>query len=319
LTLLVGVVAFAVTVAATPVAIVAARRYGIVDRPGELKLQDVPIPYLGGVAVFAGLIIGAAVGRPTVLVPLGAALVLGVTDDRFDIPALWRLAGEVVIAVAVIVTCPIHLPGGLGAVLLVIVVILVVNGMNLIDGLDMLAAGVAAVAGIGFALVLHGSARQLAVALTGALLGFLVFNRPPARIYLGDGGSYLVGTALAVLVAEAWAPGVPDHIGVAAVALIAVPVGEVALSIVRRARSRRSLMAGDRGHPYDQLVRRGWPRPAASLAYIGFEALLAVGVVTTVHAGSLAGSVTLDVVAALLVVVAAGATGALRPDEEERQ
>ena len=72
---------------ATPLVIVAAKRTGIVDRPGALKPQTDPVPYLGGVAVFAGTAVGAAVGRPTVMVPLAAALCLGVADDRFDLPA----------------------------------------------------------------------------------------------------------------------------------------------------------------------------------------------------------------------------------------
>lgn len=318
-TVTVGIVAVLVTVAATPLVMAAARRFGVLDRPGELKPQAAPVPYLGGVAVFAGLIVGAAVGRPSVLIPLGGALLLGVADDLINLPAHWRLAGQVVIAIAVIATCPVHLPGLVAAGAILVVVILVVNGTNLIDGLDMLAAGVAGVAGVGFALVLHGSARPLAVALACTSLGFLVFNRPPARIYLGDGGSYLLGTTLTVLLAESWAPGVPDRIGVAVLALVAIPVGEVAFSIVRRARSRQALMAGDRGHPYDRLVARGWPRPAASLAYIGVEAVLAAGVVATVHTHSPTAAVVLDVAAALLVVTAAAATGALRPDDEVRR
>ncbi len=66
--------------------------------------------------------------------------------------------------------------------------------MNLIDGLDMLASGVVTAAAVGFAAVLHGPGRQLAVALGASLIGFLTFNRPPARVYLGDGGAYLLGT-----------------------------------------------------------------------------------------------------------------------------
>ena len=88
-----------------------------------------------------------------------------------------------------------------------------INGVNLIDGLDMLAGGVAAVAAGGFAVILHGSGRQLAIALAASLLGFLVYNRPPARVYLGDGGAYLLGTGLTVLVAESWAPGRPVRWG----------------------------------------------------------------------------------------------------------
>jgi UDP-GlcNAc:undecaprenyl-phosphate/decaprenyl-phosphate GlcNAc-1-phosphate transferase len=316
--LLIGVVALVVTVAVTPLMIVVARRTGIVDRPGALKPQAKPVPYLGGVAVLAGAAVGVAAGRPTVMVPLVAALGLGVADDRFDLPAVGRLAGQVVVGVAVVVTCPVHLPAVVAALVIPVVTVLVINGVNLIDGLDMLAAGVAAVAAVGFAAMLHGSARQLAIGLGAALVGFLAYNRPPARIYLGDGGSYLLGTGLAVLLAESWAPGLAAPVGSAALAVVAIPVGEVAFAATRRLRGHSSLMAGDRGHPYDRLVDRGWPRPAASLAYIGMEAVLVAAAVIAVHLRSMAASLAVDAGAAVLLVASAVATGALAPDHESR-
>jgi len=312
----VGAMALAVTIAATPVVIVVANRLGIVDRPGELKPQTRPVPYLGGVAVFAGLIVGAASGRPTTVVPLAMALALGVADDRFDLTPTTRLVGQLAIGGTVVVTCPVHLPGVLGAIAIVVVTVVVINGVNLIDGLDMLAAGVIAVAAIGFAVVLHGAGRSLGIALAAALAGFLLYNRPPARVYLGDGGSYLLGTAATVLLVDAWAPGVAVPIGLAALALVAVPVAEVAFALVRRARGGRSLLAGDRGHPYDHLVARGWAPLAASVAYIAMQLLLTAGVLAAVHTTTMSAALVVDLVAAALLVVSAAATGALTPDQE---
>ena len=313
-----ALVALGAALVTTPAAMVLARRTGVMDRPGQLKSQTVAVPYLGGVGVFAGTAVGVLIGRPSVLVPLGAALVLGVADDRFDLPPVARLVGELAIGIAVVATCPVHLPGALAGVALVAVTVLLINGVNLIDGLDLLAGGVGAVAAVGFAVLLHGADRQLAVALAAALLGFLAYNRPPARIYLGDGGSYLVGTALAVLVAGSWAPRVAVATGAAALALVAVPAAEVAFAVVRRLRGRQSLMAGDRGHPYDRLVTRGWPRPAASAAYIGAEAVLAAAAVVAAHRSSLAAAVLVDVMGAVALTVLAGAVGALAPDPEVR-
>jgi UDP-GlcNAc:undecaprenyl-phosphate/decaprenyl-phosphate GlcNAc-1-phosphate transferase len=307
-------VAFAVALVATPLAMVVARRTGIMDRPGDLKSQTSPVPYLGGVAVFAGMAIGAAAGRPTVVVPLAAALVLGVADDRFDLPPWLRLAGEVGIGVAVLATCPVRFGAPEAVPLVVVITVLLVNGVNLLDGLDLLAGGVAAVAAVAFALLLQGSGRQLAVASAAALLAFLVFNRPPARIYLGDGGAYLSGTALAVLVARCWEPHVPARVGTAALALVAVPAAEVAFAVVRRVRGRQSLTAGDRGHPYDRLVTRGWPRLSASLVYLGIEAVVAVGAVAIAHHASLGAAIVLDLVVAAGLVGLASAAGALAPD-----
>jgi UDP-GlcNAc:undecaprenyl-phosphate GlcNAc-1-phosphate transferase len=313
---LIAGLALVATLALTPVVMVTARHLGIVDRPGALKPQTAPVPYLGGIAVFVAVVVGAAAGRPAVLIPLGMALGLGVADDRVDLPAPIRLIGQLAIGGAVVATCPVHLDGTIAAILILAVTVLMINGVNLIDGLDMLAGGVVAVAAVGFAVALHGAGRQLAIALAAGLVGFLFYNRPPARIYLGDGGSYLLGAALAVLVADAWAPGVAAPVGIAALALVAVPVAEVACAMVRRFRGGRSLLAGDRRHPYDRLVARGWSAPAASLAYIGLEAILTAGALVAVHLASVTAAVIIDVTAAVLLVASGAGTGALTPDEE---
>lgn len=313
-TLVVGAVALVVALCLTPLAVLAARRLDVVDRPGTLKPQPVAVPYLGGTAVLCGVAVGAAVGRPSVLVPLVLATALGVADDRVGLPPLVRLAAQLAVGGCVAATVPVHLAGGPGAVLVVAVTLVVVNGVNFIDGLDLLTAGVGTVAAVAFALVLHGAGRQLATALAAALVGFGWYNRPPARIYLGDGGSYLVGTALCVLLAEAWAPGVPTPTGIATLAIVAVPAAEVAFAVLRRLRGGGSLMTGDRGHPYDRLVARGWPRPAASGAYAATEAVLAAGAVAAAHAGAVGAAVGVALVAAGLLVAGAAAAGALAPD-----
>jgi UDP-GlcNAc:undecaprenyl-phosphate GlcNAc-1-phosphate transferase len=312
----VAVVAFVVTLVVTPLAIVVATRTGIMDRPGRLKEQQRPVPYLGGVAVLAGVLVAVLSDRPSLALPLIAATALGVADDRVDLPPRVRVVGELAVGAAVVVTCPVHLPGAVAAVALVAVTLLLVNGVNLMDGLDLLAGGTVAVAGVGFALLLHGTGRTLAAALAAALGAFLVFNRPPARIYLGDGGAYLLGTVLTILLARSWAPHTGHPTGVAACALVALPAAEVAFAVVRRLRGRRPLMAGDRGHPYDRLVARGWPRTAASAAYIGAQGVLAVGAVVAGRQASLTLAVAVDALGGIALVVAAGLVGALSPDEE---
>ena len=311
-----AVVAFMVTLVLTPLAIVVANRTGIMDRPGALKEQARPVPYLGGVAVLAGLLVAVLSDRPTLAVPLVAATALGVTDDRFDVPPLIRVVGEVAVGVAVVVTCPVHLPSAVAAVGIIAVTLLLVHGVNLMDGLDMLAGGTVAVAGVGFAVVLAATGRHLGVALAAALVAFLLFNRPPARIYLGDGGAYLLGTTLTVLLAEAWGPSVTTAVGAASFALVALPAAEVAFAVVRRVRGRQSVLAGDRGHPYDRLVARGWPRPSASAAYIATQGILTVAAVVAYRQSSLALAIAVDLVATVALVVVAGLVGALTPDQE---
>ena len=316
----VGLCAFVVSLALTPVAIVVARRTGIMDRPGELKDQTRAVPYLGGVAVFAGVAVGIFGTRLTILVPLFLALVLGVADDRLSLAPALRLLGEVAIGLTVVVTCPVHAPGWLAVALLVPLTLLLINGVNLMDGLDMLAGGTVALAAVGFAVILASpsthSGQLTAVALAAALLGFLVFNRPPARIYLGDGGSYLLGVALTVLVADSWGTDAPTPVGVVSLILVALPAAEVAFAVVRRLRGRQSVLAGDRGHPYDRLVARGWSRHSASATYIAAQGILTLGAVLAYRQSSLALAIAVDIVAAVALIIAAGLAGGLSPDQE---
>ncbi len=309
--LFVAVGALGVTAVAVPICIVVARRWGVMDRPGPLKTHATPVPYLGGLAVFAGVAVGGAVGRPVVLVPLAAALAVGVSDDRFGLPAPLRLGAQLGVGAVIAVTQPIHLPGWIGVPLVMAASVLLINGFNLLDGLDMLAAGVGAVAAAGFAVVTHGPARLLAVSLTGALVAFLWYNRPPARIYLGDGGAYILGACMTVLLTYAWGVGVASENGVLALALLAVPVAEVACAIVRRLRSGRSLLSGDRAHPYDLLVAGGWSRTTASVVYIAVELVVVVTVVAVVGHVSVTMALGIDLVVATAVLGGAGLVGGL--------
>ena len=308
---LVAVASAAITAVAVPCCIMIAHRFGVIDRPGPLKPHEAPVAYLGGVAVFAGLVVGMSVGRPIILLPLAAALAIGVTDDRFGLPAPLRLAAQLGVGAVVAVTVPIHLPGWIGIPLVVVASVLLINGFNLLDGLDLLAAGVGAAAAVGFAFVLHGPGRLMAASLAGALATFLWANRPPARIYLGDGGSYLLGAAMSVLLAYTWGVGVAASTGLIALALLAVPAAEVVCAIVRRHRGKRPLLAGDRAHPYDLLVARGWTRVAASGAYIVLEVMIAavVSIVVGVGVTSVPAVLGIDLAVAGVVLGAAGIVG----------
>jgi UDP-GlcNAc:undecaprenyl-phosphate GlcNAc-1-phosphate transferase len=306
-TLLVAVASAAITAVAVPACIVIAHRFGVIDRPGPLKPHEAPVPYLGGVAVFAGLVVGVSVGRPIVLVPLAAAMAIGVTDDRFGLSPRLRLAAQLGVGAVVAVTVPIRLPGWIGIPLVMITTVLLINGFNLLDGLDLLAAGVGLAAAVGFAFVLQGPGRLVSVSLAGALAPFLWSNRPPARIYLGDGGSYLLGAGMSVLLAYTWGVGVAVSRGLIALALLAVPVAEVVCAIVRRHRGRRPLLAGDRAHPYDLLVARGWTRRAASGAYIVLEVMIAAVVSIVVGAGVTSVLAVLGIDLAVAAVVLGGA------------
>jgi UDP-GlcNAc:undecaprenyl-phosphate/decaprenyl-phosphate GlcNAc-1-phosphate transferase len=288
--------------AVTPAAARLATRVGLVDRPGPLKVQQQAVPYLGGVGITVGVAASAWQGDPRLLGPLLLALMLGLADDAADLPPPLRLGCEVVIGASVAAVVPVRGIGG--AVVTVGFVVVLLNAVNLLDGLDGLAGGTALAAAAGFAVVLGGDGRVLAVSLAGALAGFLAWNRPPARVYMGDAGSYLVGTALALLLALAFAAGEPVALASGALLLVAVPVADTAIAIVRRLRARRPLLQGDRGHVYDQLVDRGWTAGTATVACIGAQAGLATAAVLI---AGMAGPVAVAVTAVVVTVVAGAA------------
>jgi UDP-GlcNAc:undecaprenyl-phosphate GlcNAc-1-phosphate transferase len=290
---LAALIAFATAVVLTPFVRGRARAWGIVDHPGPLKVQREPVPYLGGVAVFVAITLVVAPWHPALLIPLALATALGIADDVRQISPRARLAAQVFIGVVAGIVAPA--PVRFGGLVTAALVVVLVNAVNLIDGMDALASGVVLVSALGFG-VLGGDARILALAVVGALLGFLLFNRPPARIYLGDGGAYLLGTAVALMAACA-----PDNHPVAWFALpllVALPVADAAIAIARRVRARRSPLAGDRSHVYDQLADRGWSIPRVVAACV-----LAQGVATA--AGMLVWH--LDVVPAAAIVGVSGA------------
>jgi len=293
--------ALAASIVATRVAAATASKMGVVDSPGPLKPQAAPVPYLGGLGVLAGVAAGTGATAPVVLVPIGMATALGTADDCFDLSPGLRAAGQLVIgAVCAATSPPSRLPKPLGAVLLTGATFVLINGMNLIDGLDGLAGGVAMASAGAFAGLLRGKPRVLAAALAGACGGFLVYNRPPAKVYLGDGGSYLIGASLATLLGSAWSAPSSGQAGPAALLAVAVPAAEVALAVVRRYRAGLSLTEGDRGHPYDRLVEKGWSSRAAAAAYVAAAAGLGSAALFVSRSRS-----------ARLPVIAVGVTGAI--------
>jgi UDP-GlcNAc:undecaprenyl-phosphate GlcNAc-1-phosphate transferase len=291
----------AVALVATPVAARVAIKYGVLDHPGSLKLQQRPVPYLGGVAVFAAVAVAGLVGgaKALWLVPLALALLLGVVDDVSGVGARARLAGEALIGVIAGFIVPA--PGPAGVVITTLGVVGLINAVNLLDGLDGLASGVVFASAIGFA-ALGFDGRPLAFGLAGGLAGFLVFNRPPARIYLGDGGSYLLGAALAMLAAGALHHESEPVYWIIVPLLVAVPLGDTAIAIIRRARAHRPIFSGDRSHVYDQLVDRGQTRGQATLTCIAVQAaLVAAGVIAWHLSDGIAAAVALTVLGSFSV------------------
>lgn len=298
------VIALAVGLALTPLARWAGLALGIVDRPAgdDLKIHAEPISLLGGVASITSAIAAQLLVRGGLPWPVVAAVVMslavGLLDDRFQLPALLRVAligGAGVILVAGNVGIDgIGLAVGVGVILLVLAC---ANAVNIMDGQDGLAGGVAAISGLGVAAVLalhgNGEGASLGLALAGGLVAFLAWNRPPARIFLGDGGAYAVGTLLAVL--AAWAVETEGLRGLlAAGAALGIPAFEVAFSVGRRLTSGAHLAGGDRLHSYD-LVAARWGRTASTVTFWALGTVCAAGAILVSFLPVLAGAFLLGI------------------------
>ena len=286
------VVASGVAAAATPLAARLAERLGIIDRPSERSVAHRPgIPLLGGLAVAAGfgaglvVALGGAGWAPADLRLGGLVagglimLAVGVWDDRFGMGAWAKFGGQAVAAGVAIaagygighVTEPYSresylLPAWLGWTVTLIWIVGVTNAINLVDGLDGLATGVAAIICATLTVIAWQSDMTLSacigVALLGGLLGFLPFNFPPARIFLGDTGSLFIGYTLAVLALEGYRQLALLPFVVPVLAL-AVPILDTALSIVRRIWLGAPVFRADRLHLHHRLLAtRGSTRSA---------------------------------------------------------
>jgi UDP-GlcNAc:undecaprenyl-phosphate/decaprenyl-phosphate GlcNAc-1-phosphate transferase len=257
--------AAATTLIAIPVRLLALR-LGILDRPASHKSHSQPVPYLGGLAIWGGLLLSmglTAQGFKRVLALLTVMLVLGLLDDLLSATVPVKLVVEGSIAVAAVglgftwhLTDSYYLNAGLS----VLWMVGLTNSFNLLDNMDGLSSTVGATALLGLAIV-SPSTAPFTLPLAGALLGFLAWNRPPARIYMGDAGSLMVGMGLAIATIDAANQARGVHSLALLVGPIAVAVFDTSLVVVSRILAGRPIQVGGRDHFSHRLQRKGWTRP----------------------------------------------------------
>jgi UDP-GlcNAc:undecaprenyl-phosphate GlcNAc-1-phosphate transferase len=301
------IVALLASILLTPVVRGAARDAGLLDEPEARKVHEVPIPRLGGVAIVAAIYLGIAAALvaaratdfplalesghlPAILV--GSALIAGVgtLDDLQGMRALVKLVAQVVIALTAfgLGLSIDRLAGPWGSVdlgiwslpLTVAWMVAVINAVNLIDGLDGLASGVALTAIGAFIVIglMAGGADPILPVLAagaGGILGFLRYNLYPASIIMGDTGSMLLGFLLAAVGISLTQPGVsvPPWIPIIAIGL---PLGDMAWAVVRRLVAGAPVFEPDKRHIHHLLLSGGLSHRMAMLVLSGLSALLGV-------------------------------------------
>ncbi|MFF8286093.1 MraY family glycosyltransferase [Streptomyces albus] len=325
-----------------------------------------PTPRLGGIAMFGGLCAGLLVAsqltnigdlfsmsdEPRALLS-GAGLIwlIGVLDDKWGVDALVKLGGQMIAAGVMVLQgltilwLPVPGVGNValtplqGTLLTVALVVITINAVNFVDGLDGLASGMVCIASLAFFMYAYriwygygieaaAPATLFAAVLMGMCLGFLPHNMHPARIFMGDSGSMLIGLVLAAGAVSITGQVDPDlmveHTGsvknavhtmvplymplLLPLSIIAIPVADLVMAIVRRTWNGRSPFAADRGHLHHRLLEIGHSHSRAVLIMYFWAALIAFGAVAfSVRSSSLA------IVLAIVLLSAVGLVVLLLP------
>jgi UDP-GlcNAc:undecaprenyl-phosphate GlcNAc-1-phosphate transferase len=264
-----------------------ATRMGAVDYPdGRRKSQPRPVPRAGGIAVALASIVAMAVAM--VLTPpeedpsawlvrglapaVGVLLLVGIVDDVLSLTGIYKLIGQV-LAVSVLVASGtqfdqislfgVMLPLGDFRIPFTLFFCLgAINAFNLIDGADGLASSIGAIVCtcLGVIAASRGDvpAALACFALAGALVGFLRYNVPPAKVYLGDTGSMLIGLVVAAVAIDCSIKQQAAFVLSVPIAICAIPILDATAALVRRVTTGQSVFAPDRGHLHHALLLRGW-------------------------------------------------------------
>lgn len=288
-----GATSFLVCVLLLPLVLRFATRWQIHDLPGELKLHTMPTPRLGGLAMGCALLAGMSIGGNGLFSPAWSvflALVLvwltGLFDDLADLPPVVRLIVQLAAGLLVARSDWRLMVSGnefLDTILTCLFVVLFINSFNFFDGADGLAAGVAAVVSVGYAVLYSTRAPGVGAAVSWSLLGasvaFLLFNFPPAKIFMGDSGSTVLGFLVAFIGLDfnRVHHSVGTHLLLPLI-FAGLPLLDLFLAVFRRMRNGTSPFLGDRRHLYDLLRQQGWSaRPIALGSYLATALLVLVG------------------------------------------
>ena len=304
---LLGLIAFALTGLLTwPVRLLAIR-IGAMDKPNlERKTQKEPVPYLGGASIaiavtalaYAGVVASdfTTTNFPLasyVLIPALAMGTMGLIDDLRGLPALPRLFFQTAIAIAVsLVLINTNTVGVafddsiINRGLTIFWIVGICNSINFFDNLDGGAAGTVAVVTLGIFYIAYNQGQEsvsaLAILTSGATLGFLIWNKQPAKIYMGDAGALFLGVVISVLTIRV-NPGIePSWKSLALMPiLLAVPILDTTVAVTSRIYRRLSPLTGGKDHLAHRLVRKGFTQKTAAIALwagSALFALLAIGI-----------------------------------------
>jgi len=298
-----ALIAFAIVVLLTPAVGGMARLLGVVDRPAERRLNKRPIPRLGGLAIFLGILVPSLAflsldGEMRGIV-LGAAVacVVGAVDDFRGLDPLPKLAGQVAAASIPLAfgvwidhfTFPfigvVDLSPWVGMPLTVVWIVAVMNMVNFLDGMDGLAAGVCAIAGLTFAILALSlgkvDAALLSAVVAGACIGFLRHNFFPARIFMGDSGALVLGFTLATVSISGLLKTASTVVLFLPLLVLAVPIIDTSFVVAKRVKYGQPISSPDRSHLHHRFINIGFSQRRAAVTMWAWTACLGAAALAT--------------------------------------
>ena len=303
-------ISVAVAFAATPLSIKLAHKFGVIDQPKDARrVHKKPIPRFGGMAIFLGsmaaMLIPAGMNDKILVAMIGGLCMygLGVFDDIFDIKPIVKFLGQLVIASGVYALgiritfitdffgtahadshANLILSEGVAYLLTVLWIVGITNAVNLMDGLDGLAAGSVTIMSLSLAYIAYIHGTRLGsmpvcialVAVAGGCLGFLPYNFSPAKTFMGDGGALYLGYMIAVLSVISPLKRATVVGAIIPMLTLAVPIFDTLLAMLRRALKHQSIMHADKGHLHHHLMAAGFGQRRSVLIMYGIVGIMGV-------------------------------------------
>ncbi|MBF1681533.1 MraY family glycosyltransferase [Selenomonas artemidis] len=339
-------IALGVALFLTPVVISFARRTGALDAPDARKVHVRPIPRIGGIGIYAAFMVSVLVQMsisdlsPELMTSLWGLLAggtiivaIGIIDDYRDLPAKVKLLGQIFAACVLVIGFDVRIDvitDPLGDFIYleyfaipatIFWVVGLTNTVNLIDGLDGLAAGVSSIAAVTIFLVAMEEGipfvAMITAALAGAAIGFLYYNFNPARIFMGDTGSMFLGFMLAGISVIGAVKSAATIALIVPILALGLPILDTTFAIVRRARNHRPIFKPDKGHLHHRLLAHGFTQKQAVLLMYVVSALFGLCALALTAVSTQAALLIILIVAAA-VFIGARKLGILRLDAQQK-
>ena len=302
------IIGFVVAYLTAPLSIKLAHKLGVIDTPKDARrVHKKPIPRFGGMSIFLGsmaaMVIPAGMNQNIKTAMIGGALMylLGITDDIKDLKPAVKFGGQLLIASVVYALgiritfisnyfgaavtdahANVILSAGVSYIITVLWIVGITNAVNLMDGLDGLAAGSVAIMSLSLAYVAYIHGIRLGsmpvcialVAVAAGCLGFLPYNFSPAKTFMGDGGALYLGYMISVLSVVSPLKRATVVGALIPMLTLAVPIFDTALAMLRRTLRHESIMAADKGHLHHHLMAAGFGQRRSVLIMYGIVGIM---------------------------------------------